>query len=121
MALRPHALILRLGDGGEKVSSGVELELRHGLARVAPQQMGVPGLRVAWEWKMIFLTSVTRGPFLTSPAIPRGEIGPRGECSPLRSLPGVNTLNCSEESVGEQIISAPGDNFTPRRQNMFQF
>jgi hypothetical protein len=29
----------------------------------------------------------------------------------------VNTLYCLEEWRGEQIISPPGDNFTPRGQN----
>jgi hypothetical protein len=37
-----------------------------------------------------------------------------GECSPLRSPPGVNTLYCLEEQRGEQRISPPGDNFTAR-------
>jgi hypothetical protein len=37
-----------------------------------------------------------------------------GECSPLCSPPGVNTLYCLEEWRGEQRISPPGDNFTSR-------
>jgi hypothetical protein len=38
--------------------------------------------------------------------------GPQGWISPL----GVNTLYCLEEWRGEQRISPPGDNFTPRGQ-----
>jgi hypothetical protein len=85
----------------------------------------------------------TRGPFLTSPLAPRGELGPqgwnlspRGEVYPFVhppgvntlycleewrdeqriSPPGVNTLYCLEEWRGKQRISPPGDNFTPRGQ-----
>jgi hypothetical protein len=69
----------------------------------------------------IFLTDLraNRGPFLTSPRAhrvnlaPRGEIGPLGDCSPLCSPPGVNTLHCLEEWRGEQRISPLGDNFAP--------
>jgi hypothetical protein len=42
---------------------------------------------------------------------------PEGECSPLRSSPGVNTLHCLEVWRGKQRISPPGDNFTPRAQS----
>jgi hypothetical protein len=43
---------------------------------------------------------------------PGGEICPLGDCSPLRSLSIV------EKNGGKkQIISPPGDNFTPRVQN----
>jgi hypothetical protein len=44
---------------------------------------------------------------------PRGELCPLGECLPLHSPPGVNTLYCLVEWRGEQWILHPGDNFTP--------
>jgi hypothetical protein len=40
------------------------------------------------------------------------------EFSPLRSPPGVNTLYCLEESRGDQRISPPEDNFSPRVQSL---
>jgi hypothetical protein len=49
----------------------------------------------------------------------RGELCPLGECSPLCSPPGVNTLYCLEEWRAEQRISPPGDNLTPRGQDSF--
>jgi hypothetical protein len=44
---------------------------------------------------------------------PAVKFVPLWECSPLE---GVNTLYCLEEWRGEQRISAPGENFTPRWQ-----
>jgi hypothetical protein len=57
------------------------------------------------------------GPFLTSPLAPRGEIFPPGVMFTPLFNPGVNTLYCLEEWRGEQRISPPEDNFTPRGQN----
>jgi hypothetical protein len=47
---------------------------------------------------------------------PRGD-NSEGECSPLRSPPGVNTLYWLEEWRGKLRISPPGDNFTARGQS----
>jgi hypothetical protein len=68
------------------------------------------------------ILNFTPGPQgITSPLAvnlaPRGEIWPLGECSPLCSPPGVNTLYCLEEWRGKHRISPPWDNFTPRGQN----
>jgi hypothetical protein len=69
-----------------------------------------------------------RGPFLTSPLAPRGELHPqawswppgvkfvpKGGFSPLHSPPGVNTLYFLEEWRGELhpqgITSPPGQSF----------
>jgi hypothetical protein len=58
-----------------------------------------------------------RGPFLTSPLTPRGELGPhgwnlspRGNVHPFVHPPGVISLYCLEEWRGKQRISPPGDN-----------
>jgi hypothetical protein len=48
---------------------------------------------------------------------PRGELRPHGECSPLCSPPGVNTLYYLEEWRSKQRIKPPGDNFTLGGQN----
>jgi hypothetical protein len=48
---------------------------------------------------------------------PRGEICILGECSPICSPQGVNTLQCVEKPRDEQRASPPGDNFNPRGQS----
>jgi hypothetical protein len=48
---------------------------------------------------------------------PRGEFSPQGWTLSPCSPPGVNNLYSLEEWRGEQRISPPGDNFTPRIQN----
>jgi hypothetical protein len=59
--------------------------------KVLPVSLPSPGIL------LYVLTSTSKlslkywGPCLTSPLVPRGEICPLGECSPLRSPPGVNT------------------------------
>jgi hypothetical protein len=66
--------------------------------------------------KMFLTGRVTRGPNLTSLLAPRGEICPLHRWSVhsfVHPHPGVNTLYCLEEWMGEQRISLPGDNFTP--------
>jgi hypothetical protein len=64
-----------------------------------------------------YFSTEARGPFLTSPLAPRGEICPLGGMFTLLFTPGVNTLYCLEEWRGKQTISLPGDNITPREQN----
>jgi hypothetical protein len=51
---------------------------------------------------------------------PQGwNLFPRGNVRlPLRLLPGVNTIYCSEEWRDDQRISPPGDNFTHRGLNL---
>jgi hypothetical protein len=63
---------------------------------------------------------MTRGPFLTSPLAPRGEICPLGVKFPGSFPPGVNDLYCLEEWSGKQRISPPGDNFTPGPRGEFK-
>jgi hypothetical protein len=64
------------------------------------------------------IVRVTRGPFVTSPLAPRGEIRPLGGMfTPSFTPRGEHSLLCVEEWRGEQRISPPGDNFTPWGQN----
>jgi hypothetical protein len=59
---------------------------------------------------------VSRGPFLTSPLAPRGEICPvRVKFTPPFTPRGEHAY-CLAEWRGKQRISPPGDNFTPRGQ-----
>jgi hypothetical protein len=59
-----------------------------------------------------------RGPFLTLPLSPRGEIRPLEGMFTPSFTPGVNTLYSLEEWSGEQRISPPGDKIPPWGQSL---
>jgi hypothetical protein len=71
-----------------------------------------------------FMFCVNRVPFLNSPLSPRDtwpppelKFVPKGECSSLRSPPGVNTFYCFEEWRVKQRISPLGGQNSPLGDN----